>query len=524
MGVGLGRAPAEGYTDAPGGQTREEIGPGRFRGRRSSLVLFKRRPDPAFEIREGDRDVAVLGRDATFKRALVAADLLAALAALVFIAGVGGDTLQPGALALLPLVVLASKTAGLYDRDEHVLGKGTLDEATSLFHVAIAFTLLTWLASPAVFDGRLDRLEVVGVLAALFAALVANRIAARRLGLAVTLPERCLVLGDAVAARELMRRTERSKLVNAIVVGRVPLEGRRPHGIDTSVRPATVPGDPPVLGTLPGLAAVLWAQQIDRVIIAPGSDAGSDRLLDKIRLIKAVGVKVTLVPRLLEVVGSAVEFDDVDGMQLLGVRVSQLSRSSRRLKRLLDVTGSLLGLIVLAPLFALVAVAIKLDSRGSVFFGQRRVGLWAREFPLLKFRTMVEDADSHKGELAALNEAEDGFFKIADDPRLTRVGKVLRRLSIDELPQLFNVLRGEMSLVGPRPLVPEEDIRVQGWLRRRLDVQPGMTGVWQVLGSSRVPLRDMVRIDYLYLANWSLWLDLKILLRTVPLVLGRRGQ
>jgi exopolysaccharide biosynthesis polyprenyl glycosylphosphotransferase len=487
-------------------------------------VRFKRRLDPAFEIREGERGGAVVGRDAAFKRALVASDILAALGALALVAGVGHDALRPAALALLPLVVLAGKTAGLYDRDEHVLGKGTLDEATSLFHVATAFTLLSWLASPVVFDGRLDRVEALGLLATLFGALAAGRAAARRLALALTVPERCLVLGDAVDARELMRRVERSSLVNATVVGRVPLEARRTHGFDTHARPATVPGDPPVLGTLPGLAAVLWANEIDRVIISPGSDAGSDRLLDKIRLIKAVGVKVTLVPRLLEVVGSSVEFDDVDGMQLLGVRASRLTRSSRRLKRLLDVTGSLAGLILLAPLFSLVAVAIKLDSRGPVFFGQRRVGLWAREFPLLKFRTMVEDADDQKASLRALNEAEEGFFKIHDDPRLTRVGRVLRRLSIDELPQLFNVLRGEMSLVGPRPLVPEEDMRVEGWLRRRLEIQPGMTGVWQVLGSSRVPLRDMVRIDYLYLANWSLWLDMKILLRTVPLVLGRRGQ
>ncbi|MFL5828103.1 MAG: exopolysaccharide biosynthesis polyprenyl glycosylphosphotransferase [Thermoleophilaceae bacterium] len=487
-------------------------------------MRFRRRTDPGFEIREGLPRGAALGRDAAFKRALVTADMLAALGALVLVAIAGNDPLQPAAVALLPLLVIASKTSGLYDRDEHVLGKGTLDEATSLFHVAVGFTLLAWLASPLVFAGRLGRIEVVGLLTALLAALAAGRAVARRIALAVTLPERCLVLGDAVAARELTRRIERSGLVNARVVGRVPLDGRRSHGLDTSARPATVPGDPPVLGNLPGLAAVLWAQQIDRVVIAPESDAGSDRLLDKIRLIKAVGVKVTLVPRLLEVVGSAVEFDDVDGMQLLGVRVSQLSRSSRRLKRMLDVTASLTGLILLAPLFAVVAIAIKLDSRGPVFFGQRRVGLWAAEFPLLKFRTMVEDADEQKASLREMNEAEEGFFKIADDPRLTRVGRVLRRLSIDELPQLFNVLRGEMSLVGPRPLVPEEDVHVEGWLRRRLEIQPGMTGVWQVLGSSRVPLRDMVRIDYLYLANWSLWLDLKILLRTVPLVLGRRGQ
>ena len=135
---------------------------------------------------------------------------------------------------------------------------------------------------------------------------------------------------------------------------------------------------------------------------------------------------------------------------------------------------------------------------------------------------MYDGAEAAKPGLLELNEA-DGLFKIADDPRVTPVGRVLRRMSLDELPQLVNVLRGEMSLVGPRPLVAEEDSLVQGWLRRRLDVTPGMTGVWQVLGSARIPLHEMVKLDYLYRTNWSLWLDLKILLRTVPYVLARRG-
>ena len=141
---------------------------------------------------------------------------------------------------------------------------------------------------------------------------------------------------------------------------------------------------------------------------------------------------------------------------------------------------------------------------------------------MLKFRTMFDGAEAEKAALHEVNEA-DGLFKIADDPRITRVGRFLRRSSLDELPQLFNVLRGEMSLVGPRPLVPDEDERIEGWHRSRLEVTPGMTGLWQIFGSSRIPLHEMVKIDYLYGANWSLWLDVKILLRTVPYALGRRG-
>jgi lipopolysaccharide/colanic/teichoic acid biosynthesis glycosyltransferase len=218
-----------------------------------------------------------------------------------------------------------------------------------------------------------------------------------------------------------------------------------------------------------------------------------------------------------------VEFDQIDGVTLLGVRRYGLSRSSTMLKRSLDVAGSLAVLLLLGPLMVMIALAIRLDTRGPVFFRQRRMGRGNVAFEMLKFRTMVDGADAHKGALRAHNEAGGGLFKIQNDPRVTRVGRFLRRTSLDELPQLLNVLRGEMALVGPRPLVIDEDKLVEGWQRRRLQLTPGMTGLWQIFGSARIPLNEMVKIDYLYGANWSLWLDVKILLRTVPFVLGRRG-
>jgi lipopolysaccharide/colanic/teichoic acid biosynthesis glycosyltransferase len=187
------------------------------------------------------------------------------------------------------------------------------------------------------------------------------------------------------------------------------------------------------------------------------------------------------------------------------------------------VFGAALGLLAISPLMIAVAVAVKLDSRGPVFFRQLRVGRHGQRFFMLKFRTMVPEADVLKDSLRDRNEALEGLFKIAADPRVTRVGGFLRRTALDELPQLFNVVAGEMSLVGPRPLVIEEDQQIEGWHRRRLELMPGMTGPWQILGPSRVPLKEMVTLDYLYVANWSLWTDVKILLRTVPHVLGRRG-
>jgi lipopolysaccharide/colanic/teichoic acid biosynthesis glycosyltransferase len=177
---------------------------------------------------------------------------------------------------------------------------------------------------------------------------------------------------------------------------------------------------------------------------------------------------------------------------------------------------------MLAPVLALIARLIRLDSPGPVLYRQKRIGRDGREFDMLKFRSMVDGADAQKAELAALNETE-GLFKMVNDPRVTRVGRFLRRSSLDELPQLWNIVRGEMSLVGPRPLVPDDDAKIHGWQRKRLNVTPGMTGVWQILGSTRVPLEEMVKLDYLYGATWSLWLDIKILLRTVAYVVGRRS-
>jgi len=179
-------------------------------------------------------------------------------------------------------------------------------------------------------------------------------------------------------------------------------------------------------------------------------------------------------------------------------------------------------LVAVAPLALLTALAIRLDSRGPVLFRQTRVGKDGRYFRMYKFRSMVEGAEEVKDALRHLNDV-DGLFKLEDDPRVTRIGQILRRTSLDELPQLLNVWRGEMSLVGPRPLVLDEDVKVQGLDRYRLHLKPGMTGNWQILGATRVPLHEMVGIDYLYVANWSLWTDVKILLRTVPHVLASRG-
>jgi exopolysaccharide biosynthesis polyprenyl glycosylphosphotransferase len=343
--------------------------------------------------------------------------------------------------------------------------------------------------------------------------MLGSRAFVRRVVTNITPPERILVIGDAMRAERLRAKVESSYSVKAEVVGRVtPTPAPRRERA----------GGPRVLGGVDDLATVLLEHDVHRVVIAPGPDSGE--ILHTIRLAKLLGVKVSVLPRLYDVVEASVELDDIDGLTMLGIRRYSLTMSSLRLKRAMDVLAAGVGLVLLAPLFAIFAVAIKVTSRGPVFFRQRRVGQWGAPFEIIKFRTMYDGADARKAELEAFNEAAgNGFFKIENDPRVTPVGRVLRRTCIDELPQLMNVVRGEMSLVGPRPLIDDEDSQIQGWDRRRLFVRPGMTGLWQVFGSARVPMNEMVKIDYLYGANWSVWTDVKILLRTFSFVVSRRG-
>jgi lipopolysaccharide/colanic/teichoic acid biosynthesis glycosyltransferase len=192
-------------------------------------------------------------------------------------------------------------------------------------------------------------------------------------------------------------------------------------------------------------------------------------------------------------------------------------------KRAFDLVVGALVLVLGLPIWLLIALAVKLDSRGPILFVDRRVGVGEREFGMIKFRTMVAEASALQDELEGSNEAEGALFKIREDPRVTRVGRVLRRLSLDEIPQILNVLRGEMSLVGPRPL-PLRDYRLlEDWHRARYAVLPGMTGLWQISGRSGLSFDDLVRLDFTYLENWSVWLDVTIIARTIPAVLTRRG-
>jgi exopolysaccharide biosynthesis polyprenyl glycosylphosphotransferase len=451
-----------------------------------------------------------LGRDAINRRMLALADALAAAGALlVSTATLHYNHVDPARLAAVPLIVVMAKAGGLYDREELLVRKSTLDETPALVLLATFYTLSLWLLDGLVTRRPSSSARLVAVWIALFLMLVVFRTAVRFFSRRLTPPERCLVLGDAVTCEWMESRLARRPSLHARAVGRISLDA---HEEDRATA-----------GTgLEALRALAASLSIDRLIVTPGRAEGQD-ILQLIHSARSLGLKVSVLPRVLEVIGSSVEFDEIEGLPLLSVRGIGLSRSSQFVKRAFDLVGSLLALLLLCPLLLVISLAIKLDSPGPVLFRQRRVGLNGETFSMWKFRTMMVNAEEQKDSLRHLNEAV-GLFKIGADPRVTRVGRFLRRMSVDELPQLVNVLRGEMSLVGPRPLVSDEDRRIEGWRRRRLHLTPGITGHWQVLGAARIPLEEMSRIDYLYVTNWSLWLDVKIMLRTVPYVFGRRGM
>jgi exopolysaccharide biosynthesis polyprenyl glycosylphosphotransferase len=279
-----------------------------------------------------------------------------------------------------------------------------------------------------------------------------------------------------------------------------------------------------LLGSPAELEHILRELDVERVIIA-FSNEPFEGTVDLVRSLHELEVQVDVVPRLFDLVSPSTQIHTLEGIPLLGIPMLQLSRSSKLFKRTMDIVLAGVGVILFAPLVALIAAAIKLDSRGPVFFRQVRMGGDGKPFRILKFRTMVADAEERKAALRTLNKharpgSDPRMFKIPRDPRITRVGAVLRRYSLDELPQLINVVRGEMSLVGPRPLILEEHRHVSRWARKRMNLKPGITGLWQVLGRSDIPFEEMVKLDYLYVTTWSLWQDFRLLFRTVPVVLG----
>jgi exopolysaccharide biosynthesis polyprenyl glycosylphosphotransferase len=282
------------------------------------------------------------------------------------------------------------------------------------------------------------------------------------------------------------------------------------------------PGRSGLGASLDRLAGLLERERPDELVLAE-ADMDEQTVLDVVQLAHRHGVKVKIAPTTTELLVHEGRYVPGEGVPLFELRPPMLSGVAWATKRAFDLVVAVVVVLVGIPLWLLIAAAIKLESRGPVLYVDRRIGVGEHEFGMLKFRTMVADAAEQQAALEEENEASGALFKIRDDPRVTRVGRVLRRLSLDELPQIANVLRGEMSLVGPRPLPVRDHAMLEEWHRARSLVLPGMTGLWQISGRSGLEFDDLVRLDFTYIENWSIWSDVSIIARTIPAVLMGRG-
>jgi exopolysaccharide biosynthesis polyprenyl glycosylphosphotransferase len=455
-------------------------------------------------------------RSLVLRRLLLTSDLVAAVVAGLVATLAFGLTIPQG-LGLTLFVMAGSTilgfTLGLYN-DGGLRGwaSGLSDGPRML----LAPLLLSWPVfgfAAAAGAGHAAPIAVTTILAAATFGTLARAFSRGWVHRITPLRQRTVIIGSGLVAERLVERLERHSEFGLETIGLVDDDIHTLNGVDL-----------PTLGSLDELHTVLEEQDVDRVIIA-FSRATHQQLLSCIRVCRDHRVAVDVVPRLFELLDGARSLNQVGGLPLLSIGAQPLSSVSRAAKRVLDVLISGTALLLLSPVLLAIAIVVKLDSRGPVLFSQVRAGRGAKPFKLLKFRSMYRDAEERKALYAEHNDADDGvMFKIKRDPRITRSGRLLRRLSLDELPQLFNVLRGDMSLVGPRPLIlSESQHAAQTWHARRLDLRPGITGLWQVSGRSDLPFQEMVRFDYQYVAGWSLARDLEILLATFPVVLSGRG-
>ncbi|WP_210494611.1 sugar transferase [Patulibacter sp. SYSU D01012] len=441
----------------------------------------------------------ILGDTAT-----VAVPLFLLQALTTFLDGDGVPRLAAiGAVLIWPVVL---HLYGLYPRYPRHVATSTLNEYPRIFHAALLSTLATW-GWLILWGGHQLAASMFSLLAAVLVLLPLCRAGMRRAITGLVGPERLLLVGSGSATASVARTLDQRADIQVVEHVALPQQWHR-EGLERET-------------SAHQLDQLVVTEHIDRVLLST-RELGDQAVGDFLHWSRRADVSLTVVPEHFDVVGVGASIDQVQGATVVSLQPPALSRTSRLLKRSLDVVGAATGIVVLLPVMVLIAVAVRLDSRGPVFFRQERIGKGGRRFRLAKFRTMVPDADAMVDRLME-QSSDPHWLQIENDPRVTRVGRVLRSTSLDELPQLYNVLVGHMSLVGPRPLSVRDDARVGGWGRGRLDITPGLTGLWQVVGRKTVPFEEMVKLDYVYVNNWSLWGDIKLLMQTLPAVIEGRG-
>jgi len=322
-----------------------------------------------------------------------------------------------------------------------------------------------------------------------------------------------IIVGIEENARLIARQIERHRDLGFKVLGFLSPDEPTPEGRLEGY---------PILGGLQDLTALLENQVVDEVIFAISQEE-LRRMEELFLLCEERGITARVVLDFFPHSIARIHLDKLDGIPLLSFSTTPKNELQLLLRRIADFNISAILLLVLMPLLFLIALLIRLDSPGPVLYRQTRVGLNGRKFRFYKFRSMVQGAEGLKADLSAQNRMNGPVFKMEKDPRVTRVGRILRKVSLDELPQLFNVLKGDMSLVGPRPNLPEEVAQYKGWQRRRLSMKPGITGLWQVSGRNLIDFNEWMKLDLEYIDSWSLGLDFKILLKTIPTVLKGKG-
>jgi exopolysaccharide biosynthesis polyprenyl glycosylphosphotransferase len=403
---------------------------------------------------------------------------------------------------------------GLYENDNLKISIASFDEVRDVFHAMLVGSLLLLIVSQGVRWAAgwwvYSAVEAAFFVAAALVLVPVSRGVIRSwIFPRLMQPRRTLIMGNGPEAQLVYRKIQSHPEYGLDVVGF--LDNR------------DVDGAGPVIGEPNDIAQLVDELEVDRVVLA-SSITDHERMLDLLRSVRRPDVQVSIVPRYSEIFTSHAILDDVEGMPVITLPPMRLGKSSRLLKRSFDIAVASIVLFLLSPLLIAVAIAIKLDSKGGIIYRQPRRGRNGSEFTIAKFRTMHPGAEARRSDVLHLNEVDGPLFKVKKgDPRVTRIGGFLRKYSLDEFPQLWNVIKGDMSLVGPRPFVIYEADLITGWASRRLDMTPGITGLWQVLGRNDIPFDEMVKLDYLYVTNWSLWWDMKILCQTIPVVLGKRG-
>jgi exopolysaccharide biosynthesis polyprenyl glycosylphosphotransferase len=439
-------------------------------------------------------------RDALLRRILAVADASAGL--LVALSLAVGPLGAPRAYWVAlgsPVWIVLAKLHGLYDRDQRALRILTVDELPRICLWGLTGTVGATMLISALNPASVTLSMIVAVWMVACGSAVLLRTAARSVWRLLAPPERTLIVGGGALAAAAVRKLLLFPEIHLQLVG-----------------------EPAPLDDVAELRRTLRARGIDRIILA--SESIDEALIaDLLSTCRGEKVKLSVVPPVRAMFGTAVQLDNVADMPFLQYNTWDVSRSTLLLKRTLDVSFSLVAIVLLLPVAALVALAIRLDTPGPIIFSQRRAGRGGRPFRMFKFRTMIVGAEDALPELVPFDELDEPVFKLRDDPRVTRAGRFFRRTSLDELPQLVNVLRGEMSLVGPRPEQIELVERYGPEERVRLAVKPGLTGPMQVSGRGELTLDERLAVEREYIENLALGRDLRILALTMPAVLGARG-